>query len=113
MFLLVTVDRVRDALRLDDGESDQLIAFYISAASRAVVRYLQGQAGDLLSIDSPPDSPTNDLSEVPEDIAMATIFLTGHFYRQPDGDDEKSFEDHELPRPVVALLRHYRDPSMA
>lgn len=113
MFMLVTVDQVRTALKLDSGESDTLIALYISAASRAIVRYLKGQAGDLLTIDSPPNSPPDDLSSVHEDIQMATILLTGHFYNNPDGDPEHDWEQGYLPRPVTALLYPLRDPALA
>lgn len=114
-WLLVSVSRVRAALRMDSGESDALIEFYISAASRAVVRYLKGQAGDLLSIDSPPNSPPADIeSDVPEDVAMATIALVGILYRQPDGDDAKNFSDTgQLPYIVTALLYPLRDPALA
>src|ERR1051325_8323437 len=113
MFMLVTVDQVRTALKLDTGESDTIIELYISAASRAVVRYLKGQAGTLLTIDSPPNSPPNDLSAVPEDIQMATILLTGHFYRNPDGDPDHDWEQGFLPRTVTALLYPLRDPAIA
>jgi hypothetical protein len=113
MFMLVTVDQVRTALKLDSGESDTIIALYISAASRAVVRYLKGQAGQLLTIDSPPNSPPDDLSTVPEDIQMATILLTGHFYHNPDGDPDHDWEQGYLPRPVTALLYPLRDPAVA
>lgn len=113
MFMLVTVDHVRTALKLDSGESDTIIALYISAASRAVVRYLKGQAGTLLTIDSPPNSPPDDLSAVSEDIQMATILLTGHFYNNPDGDPDHDWEQGYLPRPVTALLYPLRDPALA
>jgi hypothetical protein len=113
MFMLVTVDQVRTALKLDSGESDTIIALYISAASRAIVRYLKGQAGSLLTIDSPPNSPPDDLSAVPEDIQMATILLTGHFYNNPDGDPDHDWEQGYLPRPVTALLYPLRDPAVA
>ena len=113
MFMLVTVDQVRTALKLDSGESDTIIALYISAASRAVVRYLKGQAGTLLTIDSPPNSPPDDLSAVPEDIQMATILLMGHFYNNPDGDPDHDWEQGYLPRPVTALLYPLRDPALA
>lgn len=113
MFMLVSVARIREALRLDDAESDTLISVYISAASRAVVRYLKGQAGTLLTIDSPPNSPPDDLTGVPEDIQMATILLVGHFYRNPDADPDHDFEQGYLPRPVTALLYPLRDPAIA
>lgn len=113
MFLLVTVDQVRTALKLDSGESDTIIALYISAASRAIVRHLKGRASEWLAIDSPPNSPPDDLSGVPEDIQMATIILTGIFYNNPDGDPDKNWADGYLPAPVRVLLLPFRDPALA
>lgn len=119
-FLLVSVSRVRSALRIDEGESDDLLAFYISAASRVIVRYLKSRASEFLAIDSPPNSPPDDLANVPEDIAMAVILLTGYFYKEPDGDGDRAFQDSNigaadpyLPFPVRTLLHPYRDPTMA
>jgi hypothetical protein len=114
MFLIVSLARTKEALRILHNDEDGILELYISAASRAVVRYLKGNAGELLSIDSPPNSPPDDLDDVPEDIALAVIMLTGIIYRQPDGDDAKAFAEHGyLPRPVTALLYPLRDPSFA
>lgn len=113
MFLLVSVDRVKTLLRIEHDNDDEMLGIIISASSRAVVRYLKGQAGELLSIDSPPNSPTDDLDTVPEDVAMAIVMLTGILYREPDGDSAKAFEQGYLPKPVTALLYPLRDPSIA
>lgn len=112
-FLLVSRERVKTALRIDHSDDDAQLDILISAASRAVARYLKGQAGDLLSINSPPDSPPNDLEAVPEDVAMAVIYLTGVWYRNPDNDIEKAWEAGYLPAPVVSLLYPLRDPAIA
>lgn len=113
MFMLVTVDQVRTALKLSTQETDANIAGYIAGASRAVVRYLKGQASTVLAIDSPPNSPPDDLTDVPEDVQIATIILVGHFYNNPDGDPEHDWEQGYLPRPVTALLYPLRDPALA
>lgn len=120
MFLLVSVARTRAALRLDDGEDDTLIAFYISAASRVILRYLKGQASSAITIidspaiDSPPDSPPDDLTNVDEAVAFAVIALVGILYKQPDGDEAKNFAaTGELPKVVTALIYAMRDPALA
>lgn len=114
MFSLVSLERVKQALRISSEDEDATLAFYISAASRAVTRYLKGQAGELLGIDSPPNSPPDDPDNtVPEDIQMAVILLVGIYYREPDGDDAKNFERGYLPKPVTALLYPLRDPTIA
>jgi hypothetical protein len=113
MWMLVSLDRVKTALRVTHDNDDGMIEVLISGASKAVLRYLKGQAGDLLSIDSPPDSPPNDLDDVEEDIQVAVILLVGHFYRNPDNDVEGAFERGYLPKPVTALLYPHRDPTLA
>lgn len=112
-FLLVSRDKVKKALRIDSDDDNDLLDLLISAASRRIVRHLKGQAGELLSIDSPPDSPPNDLDAVPEDVQGAVIFLTGILYRSPDNDTDDAFADGELPKPVKAMLRPLRDPALA
>lgn len=112
MWMLVTLSKVKAALRIDTDADDDLLNLYISAASRAVHAYLGDQAGELLSIDSPPDSPTNDLDDVDERIQAAVIFLTGHFYRSPDMNADNAFEQGYLPKPVTAILYSMRDPTL-
>lgn len=113
MWMLVSLTRVKQALHVDTTDDDALLELLISAASRAVLAHVKGQAGDLLTIDSPPNSPPDDLDDVPEDVAVAVIMLTGFFYRNPDNDIEKGFEEAELPAPVRAMLRLHRDPTFA
>ena len=113
-FLIVTIQEARGWLHLDDAETDATISRALSAASRAVVRYLKWQAGDILVIDSPPDSPPNDLSAVPDDVAMAVLMLAGILMKERDGDEEGMFYDlGQLPKPVTALLYPLRDPTIA
>jgi hypothetical protein len=112
-WMLVSLAQTKQMLRVDTDDDDALLTLLISAASRAVARYLKGQAGTLLSVDSPPDSPPNDLSAINEDIAVATIILVGHFYRSPDNDVDAAFEQGYLPRPVTAILYPLRDPALA
>jgi hypothetical protein len=113
MFLLVSLERVKAALRVTHTDDDAILTIYIAAASRAVLRYLKGQASDVLGIDSPPDSPPNDLDSVPEDVVLAVIMLTGIIYKEPDGDAATAFEQGYLPKPVTALLYPLRDPTLA
>lgn len=113
MFQLVELDIVKSALRIDTSDDDELLAVYISAASHGVLAYLGGQAGELLGIDSPPNSPPDDLETVDERVRVAVIMLTGIIYREPDGDAAHNFERGFLPMPVTALLYPLRDPAIA
>ena len=113
-FLIVTIQEARDWLKLDDGEPDAVISRALSAASRAVVRYLKWQAGSILIIDSPPNSPPDNLANVVDDVAMAVLILAGILLKERDGDPDGMFFDvGQLPKPVTALLYPMRDPTLA
>lgn len=113
-FLLVPVATVKAALRIDTTDDDAVLELYTSAASRAVVEYMKGEAGDFFGIDSPPNSPPDDLTTVDERARLAVIALAGVFYREPDGDIARNFNTHGmLPNFVTALLYPLRHPTLA
>lgn len=120
-YLLVPIATVRTALRIDAGESDELLAIYVSAASRGVQRYLKGQFSEAIipgvdspAQDSPPNSPPDDITAIDDAVQFAVIALTGIMYREPDGDAAKNFaETGQLPYIVTALLYPLRDPALA
>lgn len=111
-YYLTSVDHVKRALRIDTSDDDTLLDMYVQAASQAVIVYLNEQAteilGDLTTLEDSPSDVT-----VPADIEQATAMLVGHWYRQPDGDTDKEFEDGGMPRVVKALLWQRRDPALA
>lgn len=111
-YALVDIDTVKLALRIDHNDDDVSLDLYIRAASQSIVLYLKGQAGEIMDLDALVGSPP-DLSSVPDDVTQATIFLIGHFYREPDGDTDKAFDAGDMPRPVKALLMARRDPALA
>jgi hypothetical protein len=111
MVALVTLEQVKEALHVDTDDDDGPLGLYIEAASAAVINYLKGQAEALLDLDSSGEIPSG--VEVPAPIAVATIALVGHYYREPDGDEQKAFERGYLPAPVTALLYPLRDPALA
>ena len=113
MWMLVSLAKTKAALRIDHTDDDATLELYIAAASRAVHAYLGSQAGELLTIDSPPDSPPNDLDDVDERVQAAVIFLAGHFYQSPDTNPDEAFHQGYLPKPVTAILYPMRDPSLA
>ncbi|MEY9098885.1 hypothetical protein ABIA24_001794 [Sinorhizobium fredii] len=113
MISLVTLEDCKAALNIDHNDDDNAkLPLLIGAASQAVVRYLKDQAAEIMDLDAIQESPP-DLDSVPEDVAVATIMLVGHFYKEPDGDAEKAFERGYLPMPVTALLYPLRDPALA
>lgn len=111
MTRLVSLDITKKALNVTNDEDDEILTVYIEAASAAVIAYLKGRADEILDLDSGGDLVSG--SVVPANVEMATIYLVGHFYREPDSDTDKAFEQGYLPRPVTALLYPLRDPALA
>jgi hypothetical protein len=111
MVMLATVEVTKDRLNIDTDDDDAKVGGYIEAASASVIRHLKDQADVLLDLDTGGDLTTG--SVVPAEIETATIILVGYWYRNPDGDPDKDFEGDELPRPVKAILKMLRDPTLA
>ncbi|MFA7105598.1 MAG: head-tail connector protein [Dysgonamonadaceae bacterium] len=107
---LVSLERVKSALRIDGSDDDELLSVYIEAASAAVINYLKSQAEKLLDLDSGGNLPSGSI--VPPEIEMATLILVGHWYREPDGNPDGAFAGGSLPQPVVTLLYPLRDPEV-
>lgn len=96
MVALVSVDRVKSALRIDHDDDDEILTdTYIPAASDRIIRHLKGRAEALLNLDSGGDLASG--SEVPPEIEMATIMLVGYWHRNPNADPDKDFDGDELP----------------
>lgn len=113
-YMLVSLERTKEFLRVGDDDDDMMLTALIGGASRAVLRYLKGQAATVLGVTSPPDSPPAEPDDdVPEDVQIATILLVGQLYRNPDNDQEAAFERGYLPKNVTAILYPLRDPALA
>jgi hypothetical protein len=105
---LVTLPQVKLALRIDHDDEDDKLRLLINASSQAVLRYLKAgsvafryEDGEIIDED------------VPTDVKLATIYLVGWFYRNPDGDPDAEVERGYLPNPVISLLYPLRDPAVA
>lgn len=111
MVKLVTIERTKEALAITTADDDHLLNGYIEAASAAIIAYLKRQAAAVIGLNESGELPAG--TEAPQIIQVATIMLVGHFYREPDGNEERDFEHGYLPRPVTALLYPLRDPALA
>ena len=109
MSLPVTLQQVKDDLRVDTDAEDTDIGLKLVAAQSAILNYLKVESLDALAVGSPPVIP----ERVDGAISAATRILTAYFYRERDSDENHEWEQGYLPRPVTALLYQLRDPACA
>ena len=96
---LATLEQVKQGLRVDadNTDDDALLALLIKAASERIAGYIKSDIPD----------------PVPNAVAVATILLVGHLYKNTDSDPDEAFDLGTLPHPVTALIYHLRDPALA
>lgn len=110
MVALVTIQQVKEVLRIDESDDDAMLTIMIGAASRRVIQHLKGQADVVLDLDSNGEPVSGG---VPDDVALATIMLVGYFFKNQDQDPEGDFQLGKLPLPVKSILYMLRDPALA
>jgi hypothetical protein len=118
MVMLVSLAQASQHLRRDTDADDADLTLKIQAASRAVLNYISPMIPGF--IDSNGDFEEDSAGEVlgvPDDIKAATLLLIGEFYmnREPKAADSVPAEYGYgyMSRAVVALLYHYRKPTLA
>lgn len=114
MIELVTLDAVKNRLKVDGTADDSNLQGLIYGASRMVLNYLKLDESAYLNSDGTMDlNSDNAYDEVPEEVAVATILLVGILYRDPDGTEMEKWQHGYLPVPVMSILYPLRDPSVA
>lgn len=109
MSLPVTLQQVKDHLRVDTDAEDSDIGLKLLSAQSAVLAYLKVATLDALKVGSPAEYPAGAEGS----ITAATLLMVGYFYRDRDNDENHEWEQGYLPRPVTALLYGFRDPACA
>lgn len=110
MVSLVTLDRVKQALRIDHDDDDPILSgTYIPAASGAVINHLKGRSAEVIGLDD--EGEFEEGAEAPETVQAAVILLIRHWY--DPADLRQDFADNELPPSVKAILKPLRDPALA
>lgn len=98
---LVSLQEVKNGLRIDTDDDDQHLNLLISAASLRVEAYLDVRADEVID----ENGATTDSR-----VKTAVIMLVGYYYRNPDQDTDGDFDVGMLPKPVSSMLYQLRDP---
>lgn len=111
--MLVTLQQVKDHLRIDNDAGDSDLLLKTRAASRAVLNYLKdGSESFTDSAGDPIEDSNGDAIGIPEDVQDATLMMVGYLNNVRDSDPDRAFEMGYLPKPVMALLYSRRDPAL-
>lgn len=112
--MLVSVDKAKSRLRIDEPDGDADLELMIAGASQAVFRYLKKGVALFTNADGSLELDDDGVVKgVPADVVNATLLLVGIWFRDPDGTESEKWEQGYLPRPVTALLYPLRDPALA
>lgn len=120
MTMLVTLTEAKSHLRVDTSDEDTHITLLVHAASGAVLNYIESSNPDYLDSAGDVIEDSNGLPiGIPFEVQAATLLLIGYLYKDRDNNGlykmngGGNFEHGYLPRPVIALLYHYRYPAMS
>ena len=98
---LVSLQEIKNGLRVDNDDDDAHLTLLISAASLSVKAYLDVRAHEVI----------DENGETPDGrVKTAVIMLVGYYYRNPDQDPDGDFDVGMLPQHVSSMLCQLRDP---
>jgi hypothetical protein len=112
MNALVSLQSVKDNLRIDTDVEDVEIQRKIEGASTMILRYIQDMT---MFQDSSGEIPQDSNGDpiVDADVQAATKLLVGIMYRDPDGAEMEKWLQGYLPFAVTAQIYHLRLPTLA
>lgn len=109
MVTLCTVAQVKQAQPvISHSDDDELLALLISAASEAVIAYLDTRAQEVLSLNDAGEIESG--ATVPAAVTVATVLTARHMY---EGPDEMQGRPGGLPPRAEMLLYRLSDPPLA
>lgn len=104
--MIVSLEQVKEHLRIDHDAEDADLTLKIKAASRMILEYVKRSESDY-------DEDSDGILEVPYTMKMACLIMVGILYRDRDGTESDKWQQGFLPFSVTALIYNLRDPSLA
>lgn len=99
---LVSLQFVKEALRIDHDDDDTALQAYVDASSSAVIRYLKSAA-----------DPTWTEETAPATVRIAITIAVQALYEPEQRDLLAGLGSGDPKNPLVALLYAMRDPALA
>lgn len=104
--MIVSLEEVKQHLRIDYDEEDADLTLKIKAASQMILEYVKRSESDY-------EEDSDGILEVPYAMKMACLIMVGILYRDRDGTESDKWQQGFLPFSVTALIYNLRDPSLA
>lgn len=93
---------------IDHDDDDTILGLVVTAASEAVIAYLDARAALVIGLTAGGDLQSG--AEVPKAVTVATILTARHLY---EGKDELQARPGGIPYRAEMLLYRLADPSVA
>lgn len=116
MIELVTLDQAKAYCQVTGlTQHDMALTTLIRGCSRSVLGYLKLDEDAYLNSDGTMDIETDTLgySEVPEEVQNAVLYFVALIFRDRDGVEMEKWQQGYLPFPVMNMIYHLRDPTIA
>lgn len=108
MIELVTLEEVKEHLRVDGDADDAEFTMMIQAGSAALLSWIQGSRSRVVAEDG-----TLIEGEALSRLRVALLVLIGWLDRNRDGIDEEKLQQGYLPFSVTMLIYDLRRPTVA
>ena len=105
--MILTVDEVKNHLRIDENDEDETIA--------GLIRQAQSTAEDFCRVSFEPVTETDDegnesTTSAPEPVRLAVLLMVSHYYENRDNPDRAVYGTMRIA--FENLLYPYRDPDL-
>lgn len=104
--MIVSLEQVKDHLRIDHDAEDADLTLKIQAASLMILEYVRRSESDY-------EQDSDDVLDVPYSMKMACLIMVGILYRDRDGTESDKWQQGYLPFSVTALIYNLRDPAVS
>ena len=100
----ITLDEVKQQCRIEHDLEDDLLTTYLNSAKATIANLTNRTLFDKL-----PSQPPTDALEINDDLKLAILMLTAHYYENRSGWNEaNNSPNFAVPPTVEAIAQRYR-----
>ena len=99
--MILTVDEVKEHLRIEEDDEDEYI--------EGLIRKAQATAEDFCRVSFDPEEGEDDEQSAPEPVRLAVLLMVSHYYENRDNPERAVYGTMRIA--FENLLYPYRDPE--